>query len=67
MGRTVEIKPPKSPRLTAREKLKSAIDKLSDEEIDLLSYRLRLREIEKEIAIIEQQIESYKTKRGEDK
>lgn len=52
---------------STREMLKRQIDSMSEEEIKLLSYRLRLNEIEKEITKIERGVQEYNSKRSSDK
>lgn len=46
-----------------REQLKRQIDEMSEEEVKLLSYRLRLDSLTKEMDILEDDIEKLKNKR----
>ncbi len=52
---------------SARDWLKQKVDELTDEEVKLLTYHLRLEEIEKEIAAMEKEVEEYNKKREEQK
>lgn len=66
---TIKTRPPKQEKelCSNREMLKQKIDSMSEEEIRLLSYRLRLNEIEKEITKIEREVQEYNSKRSSDK